>query len=454
LYTSLDPGVFRAATRKQIYLQRGRCLYRTNRKAKAYKEFEKLAAKYPRWRKSLDLLWVAAMDYEKKKQFGKAVEWYGKIIRVNPGHEVSWRARFRVGFIYYLQGKQELAVREFKKITDSKIWYLWRDRAFYWMAKSFEAMREFSRAKEIYYDLADHSIADYYTMKSYLIVNFLGADPDWQIPDFSTSGFRLDTYFEKYLTEFLPILTIRDIFGKDEAREKALEYPVDMNRDLSYYLALIYLNQEVGNYGLAYRLQVRIVNQYFSDLPYHLDSPITKFLFPLFYDDEVFQIARKYGINPEFVFAVMRQESAFKPDAESRAGAKGLLQLMPATARELHRQFFDIPWDEERLTDIKYNIKLGTIYLYRLKRQMNGNYFYTLAAYNAGAHRLKRWIKEINTKDVDIFLESITFNETRNYVRACMRNYWVYLIMLGTPPADFAEYLGDSHPILEEKAEW
>jgi len=453
LFNSLKLSQFKIATQRQILRQKGRSLYRMGQRTNAYKVFEELAKKFPAWNKSLELLWVAAMNYEKKGQYSQAKKWYKKIINLNHNNLYAWRARFRIGFMAYSNGKFSEAKKSFEPVANSKIWYLWKDRARYWIAKSDEKLGNHDMAYSTYEKLASRPVVDYYTMKSYLILNHSIENGIWQhaFTGFDNNKLTIDDHFNKYLDEFRPALLIEEIFGQREAQFWLDNYEIRSNMDLSYYLALIQLSQKIGSYGSAYIMQVRIVNKYFGNLPFTLDSPVVKYLFPLFFDDAVFDESKENDIEPEIVFAVMRQESAFKHDAESRAGARGLLQLMPGTAKEVHDQLYKDPYDEDKLIESDYNIQLGVKYLAKMVSQFDGNYYYSLAAYNAGAHRVKKWNKEINSNDIDIFLESITFNETRNYVRVCMRNYWAYKIILGSSPYDLAQKMNFSHPLLEAK---
>ena len=137
---------FKLTTQRQILRQKGRCLYRLGQRKASYREFEVLASRFPKWGRALELLWVAAWDYDKKKQYKNSAYWYNKIIKLNPNSEYAWHSRFRLGFNYYLQGKYKSAITIFMQISKAKIWTLWKDRARYWIAKSKEALNEYESA--------------------------------------------------------------------------------------------------------------------------------------------------------------------------------------------------------------------------------------------------------------------------------------------------------------------
>ena len=139
------------------------------------------------------------------------------------------------------------------------------------------------------------------------------------------------------------------------------------------------------------------------------------------------------GGKPEtaLLLALMRQESGFRSGAKSHAGARGLMQIMPATARNVAKRL-NIPYSKSRLmSDPDYNLTLGRAYIGNLVNRYDGSYVLALAAYNAGPQRVKRWIKENGdprTKEVDAldWIELIPFNETRTYVQRVLGNLQVY----------------------------
>jgi soluble lytic murein transglycosylase len=138
------------------------------------------------------------------------------------------------------------------------------------------------------------------------------------------------------------------------------------------------------------------------------------------------------------VYAVARQESSFNVDAASSAGALGLLQLLPDTARDAARQI-GLAYSKDRLTtDAGYNATLGAVHLAGLVADYGGSYVLALAAYNAGAGRVTAWIKTYGDPrdpkiDVVNWIERIPFTETRNYVQRVMENLQAYRARLGAP---------------------
>lgn len=148
------------------------------------------------------------------------------------------------------------------------------------------------------------------------------------------------------------------------------------------------------------------------------------------------QLAPQAKIELPLLLALIRQESEFEPDVVSPAGARGLMQLMPYTARRVAKTL-RLRYDRRRLTsDLDYNVRLGTAYLAGLIEQYQGSYVLSLAAYNAGPQNVRTWIRQFGdpgqgTVDVVDWIESIPFSETRNYVQRILESLQAYRALFG-----------------------
>jgi len=152
--------------------------------------------------------------------------------------------------------------------------------------------------------------------------------------------------------------------------------------------------------------------------------------FPMAHKDIIESQAKKQGVEASWVFGVLRQESGFMADARSGAGALGLMQLMPRTGRLTARQLkFRIRSNRE-LLNVKKNIRLGAAYLRRMLDENEGNGVLATASYNAGPYRVKKWLPNQDMPS-DIWVETIPFTETRNYVRRVMSYTVIYDKKLG-----------------------
>jgi len=200
-----------------------------------------------------------------------------------------------------------------------------------------------------------------------------------------------------------------------------------------WYNAVGYLPQEeqVALARLAYdkqwyfqAIRTLAIAEYWDDL---------ELRFPLPWHQELQQAALQHNLYPSWAFAIARQESAFRLDARSSVGALGLMQLMPRTARETAKRF-DIPLkNNQDILKPATNMALGTAYLAQLQGQFGGSRVLASAAYNAGPSRVRSWLQEAEHLPWDIWVETIPFNETRQYVQNVLSYSVIYGHRLGMP---------------------
>jgi soluble lytic murein transglycosylase len=153
--------------------------------------------------------------------------------------------------------------------------------------------------------------------------------------------------------------------------------------------------------------------------------------FPLAHKKYIEEQANHEGINPAWAFAVIRQESAFTSDARSSAGALGLMQLMPRTARQVARSLSIKRPNHRDLLKSNINIKLGVRYLRKLKERFNGNSVLATAAYNAGGWRVKGWLPKDEAQSADLWIENVPFTETQGYLKRVLTYTIIYEQRLG-----------------------
>ena len=142
---------------------------------------------------------------------------------------------------------------------------------------------------------------------------------------------------------------------------------------------------------------------------------LQKAAYPLKYEEPVYRYAEAYGLPPPLVFAVIRTESGFDPDAESSAGAKGLMQLVDGTYEWVQDRLMDDPQPSDKIFEPEVNIHSGCCLLQYLIGRF-GNVETALAAYNAGSGNVAKWLKDARYSDDGVTLKEIPYAETKNYV--------------------------------------
>jgi soluble lytic murein transglycosylase len=175
--------------------------------------------------------------------------------------------------------------------------------------------------------------------------------------------------------------------------------------------------------------------------------------FPLAYEHTVARHAGQQQLEPSVVYGLIRQESAFDPAARSPAGARGLMQIMPATGQTIAQRLREKLPSVAELFDPDTNLRYGTHFFKELVERFRGNFALAAAAYNAGPQRVRSWLPPEGALPADVWLEQIPYVETRHYVASVLGNTVIYQDRLGNPDKRrLGQFLPDV-PAGERKAE-
>jgi soluble lytic murein transglycosylase len=187
--------------------------------------------------------------------------------------------------------------------------------------------------------------------------------------------------------------------------------------------------QIYASYGETWRA-MRLMKR---AVPFYTSAPIDalplaywRILFPQPHWSTIKESAEQNGLDPYMVASLIRQESEFNPGAISNKDAYGLMQLLPSVGKEMAKHEGNHHFDTRELLDPDTNIRLGSLYLRQTLDKFGGRPEYAFAAYNAGDNRVLDWQAAGQFHDMDVFVESIPFSETRNYVQAIIRNESIY----------------------------
>ncbi len=199
-----------------------------------------------------------------------------------------------------------------------------------------------------------------------------------------------------------------------------------------YHVSRLFSREElVAQARLGYEMEwyfpaIRAISQaqYWDDLDVR---------FPMAHQNTLTREARSRGLHSSWVFAITRQESGFMADARSGVGAMGLMQLMPATAKETARRYGIPLASPQQALNPNVNIQLGAAYLSQVYGQFGGNRILASAAYNAGPGRVRQWLSGNERMPFDIWIETIPYDETRQYVQNVLSYSVIYGEKLGAP---------------------
>jgi soluble lytic murein transglycosylase-like protein len=215
----------------------------------------------------------------------------------------------------------------------------------------------------------------------------------------------------------------------EAAGEVPDRYPVrPLSSALTQSLALNRGNASRESIYAVEVLMKSVPNDYFPEL---LPLLVRQLLYPRYFYDYIVDDSKHFGADPTLVLSIMREESRFNPRAKSEAAARGLLQFIITTARDIGRDIGLVDVSPEELYDPRVIIRLGSKYVSELSKQFANNHYATAAAYNAGAHQVALWKRMSPGTGEDFFLSSINFDETKNYVRKVMNSYKRYAEIYG-----------------------
>jgi soluble lytic murein transglycosylase len=169
--------------------------------------------------------------------------------------------------------------------------------------------------------------------------------------------------------------------------------------------------------------------------------------FPLSYSDKIHKNSAKNDLNPAIVFGLVRRESAFNEKARSPTGARGLMQIMPQTGKQIAKHLNERWRGSSSLDNPETNIKYGVYYYQRLLKKFDGNYALALAAYNAGPERVKKWLPKADSMPADIWIETIPYHETRDYVSTVITYALIYQQRTQTNELSMNDFTPDVVPL-------
>jgi tRNA dimethylallyltransferase len=345
-------------------------------------------------------------------------------------------AAWRIGWIHIKAEQWQKAFDQFKDNVDQSSKSNLTDKNLFWMAKAAEKLNKPSEAQFIFKDLAQRFPYTYYGLEA---INHLDEAIRESLQ--SPSPFRKASYKKKHsFTQPGRRLNTREKFHFKHASElielgdftQARIELLRMGRSIRKNLSGVMWLSHWYNRAQAYPDSLKVLQLFknFKTKPGEKELPRQFWInfYPSVYAEYVKNEVGKYDLDPWLVKGLIRQESMYNSRSLSPAGARGLMQIMPKTGKRLFEQTHpNQTFENDLLFEPDLNIQLGVRYLNNLNRKHKGNGIYILITYNAGPKVLKAWLSRFREiEDMDIFVESIPYPETRGYVKHVFRNHGIY----------------------------
>ncbi|MAJ57092.1 MAG: murein transglycosylase [Candidatus Pelagibacter sp.] len=351
-----------------------------------------------------------------KKQFEDAYQLF-----INHGVEDSSllaEAEWHAGWLSLrFLNDPNASVKHFKTMFDNVNYPISKSRAAYWLGNSYETLGTKEKARS-WYSKASKFNTTFYGQLAATKLN----KKNFKVKN----DFQLDVeeYKKFKKTKLARVAILLEELDRSEYSKDILRFLGGEEKSTKEKALAGRLSQELQR--LDFAIQIAKESSYKNINLIDLNYP-------------TIEIPKKVKnlkiLDDPFILALIRQESEFDSKANSFAGAKGLMQIMPATGKLLSKKV-GLGYSRAKLTENDfYNLQLGSFYITNLYNEFNGSIYMALAAYNAGPHRVTRWIRRFgdprtNKIDPIDWIELIPFSETRNYVQRVIENIQVYKFVL------------------------
>ncbi len=399
---------------------------------------EQMKTRFPSSPWLAEALYSSGNMYLLRKDFPNAIEYYGELAKrfpkscesthTGPCSDYSPSSHWRAAWLNYRLGQYTEAARLF----DEQITHYGGGKelpaALYWRGRVYDQEEHKPAMAAGYYRTVARVYRHYYYAA-------LAQQRLTQLGQLTPTSFSV---LEALQPEEIPELS-DDVPENDPHVVKArLLANAGLNEYIAPEIQAADGSSEWGAFAEAeiyasYGETARSIRLLKHALPFYTSAPVESIpmaywhiLFPQPYWSDIKENAQKNGLDPYMVASLIRQESEFNPGAVSNKSAYGLMQLLPSVGKNLAKQEGIHSFKTDQLLDPSMNIRLGTLYLKQTLDKFGGRPEYAFAAYNAGDNRVLDWQSIGNYRDMDEFVESIPFTETRDYVQAIIRNQEIY----------------------------
>lgn len=379
---------------------------------------ERLVARYPASSEAVDVIFFRGDDHQDAGRLDQAVAHYRQVVSMSPSGNRAGLARMRWGQIHLARNETEAARQTFLSyLEDFPQGRRWEE-ASYWGAHVAEMIGDAEGAEVLRARIREESPVSYYAFLADAAGDSLfrpvmaeadaPPEPGWIAPELELLVLLEEAGLEEAVASRIASMKTR----AGDSEESLLAVGVALH-EAGHALEGIRVGLQLRGSGRAW------------------DRTLLQVVYPFPYRELVESRARELGLDPFLVAGLIRQESAFVADIVSPAGATGLMQVMPATGRQLAGRIGPRGFRTETLETPELNVHLGTRFLADLMRRYEGDIPLVLSAYNAGPSRANRWRRLPEAADPHRFTERIPFAETRGYVKNVVRNRALYRWLYG-----------------------
>lgn len=390
-----------------------------------------LVARFPTRAEAVEVLFLRADALQDRGDREGAIQGYRETVALSPSQNLAGQSRMRMGQLFLAMDREEEALDVFlaylDEFPDGRRW----DEAAFWAGRTLSSLGREGEAREVFNRLRNGEPLSYYAIRAGEALEepydppFAHAPDSLPLPDVLRQG--LDRFDDLLAVELeggasWEADALADLFRQDP--EEGRRHDVLLR--LAHELNDRGFTREGINLGWEVQGEGRPMDR-------HLLAAIYPFPYQIIVEAE----AAERDADPYLLAGLIRQESAFWLRALSRADARGLMQVLPSTGRELARRSGPQGFRaDDHLYEAEINIHLGTAFFADMRRRFGDDLPIILSAYNAGPTRANRWKNFPEAADMVRFVERIPFTETRGYVKNVLRNRAVYTWLYGPAAED------------------
>ena len=387
----------------QAMFWKGRALNKIGRSGEAAKILSEVHLLYPNHKLASKALYKAGIIEKERGRLTNAAKIYKTLIRKYPNSEEAPGAGLDLGKALYKRGMYSSALEIFSNFSYPKTSFYFQSSD-YWKGKCLEKLGKKFEAFNIYRSIA---LTPYYTYHSFLARKKIGYEPK-----IYSSGSYSNAFSDNIKKKKAILLAEMGIYDLAEAEIKQLEKEANSQEEK---ILISSLYEKTQNYYKS------------ANIANNIQHPAAyKYAYPKPFSEQVETSSIRYGLDELLVYSLIREESRFNKKAVSRSNARGLMQLIPVTARETADRVGIYPFNLDMLFEPEVNVELGSYYLRGVLDRYRGEIPLALASYNAGPGRVAEWLREYRYAKIDEFIEEIPFEETRKYVKRILRSYGAY----------------------------
>jgi soluble lytic murein transglycosylase len=380
--------------------------------------YEAVAERYPGTPWGEEAVLALANNYQKDARDDDAVPYFRRLVEGYPDGKYADRATWRVAWFDYRQRRFEAAALSLERAARLRS-SSWTAGFLYWAARARREMGQPERARKLLEETVQRFKYSYHGLRARdLLATFPPAASSPPLAMRPATDSSAPQIGEPSYTRIRQLLLI------DRLEEALAELQATPPTPLGM-ATMARIEGRRGRLRPAINAMKRAFPEYLSAAGDALAEDVWRVLYPIEFRDMVTAKSEEEGLDPALVAAVICQESTFDPGAVSRAGARGLMQVIPPTGRLLARNL-GVPYRKNALHDPATSLDFGTRYLRQMMDRFEGRIERALAAYNAGPHRVDAWTAARPDIPAEEFIENIPFTETRNYVMTILASQEQY----------------------------